>query len=71
MSLSGSGGATIQGIVDAPKAPLTLSGIRDLGISTDLIVNSITVSEPERSRTPTTASVTNTSSALSKIVMVE
>jgi Flp pilus assembly protein TadG len=71
ISIAGAGGATIRGIVYAPTAPLSLSGSGSMNISTDLIVGSLNLSGSGSITDTNYAVVTNTGTALSKIVMVE
>jgi hypothetical protein len=71
IAITGSAGATFQGIVDAPSAPLRLTGSGSLGISTDLIVSSITNTGSGTITNTNYAAVTNTNSVLNKIRMVE
>lgn len=71
LSLSGSGGAVIQGIAYAPDSPLTLSGSGSMSVSLDIIVDSLTVSGSGSITDTNYAVVTNTDSPLGKLVMVE
>ncbi len=71
LSLSGSGGATIQGIVYAPYAALTLSGSGSMTVSLDIIVDSLSESGSGSLTDTNYAVVTNTNSPLGKLVMVE
>lgn len=71
IAITGSAGATFQGIVDAPNAPLSLTGSGSFGISTDLIVRSITNTGSGTITNTNYAAVTNTGSVLSKIRIVE
>jgi len=71
ISISGSGGATILGIVYAPSSPLSLSGSGTMDISTDLIVDSLNLGGSGSVIDTNYAAVTNTNSALSQLVLVE
>jgi Flp pilus assembly protein TadG len=71
MSISGGSGSTIQGIIYAPMAALTISGSSGLTMSLDLIADSLTVSGSGTFTDSNYATVTNTSSVLGKTVMVE
>ncbi len=71
MSITGSGGSTIQGIVYAPGAPLTLTGSGSMTVSLDIIVDTLSVTGSGSITDTNYSVVTNTGSALSKLVMVE
>lgn len=71
MSITGSGGDSIKGILYAPTAPLTLTGSGSLNVSLDMIVDRMTVTGSGSITDTNYAVVTNPSSVLSKLVMVE
>jgi Flp pilus assembly protein TadG len=71
MAITGSGGDVIQGIVYAPDATLTLTGSGSLNTSTDIIVDSLTVTGSGSITNTNYAVVTNDTSPLGKLVMVE
>ena len=71
MSITGSGGDVIQGIVYAPDAPLTLTGSGSMSVSLDIIVDSLNVTGSGSVTDTNYAAVTNTNSPLGKLVMVE
>lgn len=71
VKLTGSGGAKLQGIVYAPSAPLTLTGSGSMNVSLDIIVDSLSVTGSGSITDTNYAAVTNTNTALSKLVMVE
>ncbi len=71
MSLTGSGGSTIQGILYAPGAALTLTGSGSMTVSLDIIVDSLSVTGSGSVTDTNYAVVTNPGSVLSKLVMVE
>ena len=71
MSITGSGGDKIQGILYAPGAPLTLTGSGSLNVSLDIIVDKLNVTGSGSVTDTNYSVVTNPSSVLSKLVMVE
>jgi hypothetical protein len=71
MAITGSGGDTIQGIVYAPGAQLTLTGSGNLSTSLDIIVDSLQVSGSGSITDTNYSAVTNTNSLLAKLTMVE
>jgi hypothetical protein len=71
MSITGSGGDKIQGILYAPGAPLTLTGSGSLNVSLDIIVDTIKETGSGSITDTNYSAVTNTNSVLSKLVMVE
>jgi hypothetical protein len=71
MSLTGSGGDVMQGIVYAPDAALTLTGSGSFSASLDVIVDSLSVTGSGSITDTNYAVVTNTNSPLGKLVMVE
>jgi hypothetical protein len=71
MSITGSGGDKIQGILYAPDAPLTLTGSGGLNVSLDIIVDTLSVTGSGSITDTNYAVVTNPGSVLSKLVMVE
>jgi hypothetical protein len=71
VTLTGSGGAKIQGIVYAPSSPLTLTGSGSMTVSLDIIVDSLSVTGSGSITDTNYAVVTNSNSVLGKLVMVE
>jgi Flp pilus assembly protein TadG len=71
MAITGSGGDVLQGIVDAPDAPLTLTGSGSMSVSLDIIVDTVTVTGSGSITDTNYSVVTNTNSVLSKLIMVE
>jgi hypothetical protein len=71
MSLTGSGGDIVQGILYAPAAALNLTGSGSMSVSLDTIVDSLTVTGSGSVTDTNYAVVTNTNSVLGKLVMVE
>jgi len=71
MSITGSGGDKIQGILYAPGAPLTLTGSGSLTVSLDIIVDTLKVTGSGSVTDTNYAAVTNTGSVLSKLVLAE
>jgi hypothetical protein len=71
VSITGSGGDTIQGIVYAPGAPLTLTGSGSMTVSLDIIVDSLKETGSGSITDTNYSVVTNTNSVLSKLTMVE
>jgi hypothetical protein len=71
MALTGSGGSTIQGILYAPSSKLTLTGSGSMTVSLDIIVDALSVTGSGSVTDTNYAAVTNTNTALSKLVMVE
>jgi hypothetical protein len=71
MSLTGSGGDVMQGIVYAPDAALTLTGSGSFSASLDIIVDSLTVAGSGSITDTNYAVVTNSNSPLGRLVMVE
>lgn len=71
MSITGSGGDKIQGILYAPKSPLTLTGSGSLNVSLDIIVDTIKLTGSGSIVDTNYSVVTNTNSVLSKLTMVE
>ncbi len=71
MSLTGSGGDVMQGIVYAPDAALTLTGSGSFSASLDIIVDSLTVAGSGSITDTNYAAVTNSNSPLGRLVMVE
>lgn len=71
MSITGSGGDKLQGIVYAPGAQLTLTGSGSLTVSLDLIVDSLKETGSGSITDTNYSAVTNTNSVLSKLIMVE
>jgi hypothetical protein len=70
MSVTGSGGDKITGILYAPAAPLTLTGSGSVNVTLDMIVDRMSVTG-SGSINDSNYSLTNPSSVLSKLVMVE
>ena len=71
MSITGSGGDKIQGILYAPGAPLTLTGSGSLTVSLDIIADTIKVTGSGSVTDTNYSAVTNTGSVLSKLVLAE
>jgi hypothetical protein len=71
MSITGSGGDSIKGILYAPAAPLTLTGSGSLNVSLDLIADSITETGSGSITDTNYAVVTNPNSVLSRLALVE
>lgn len=71
MSITGSGGDNITGILYAPAAQLTLTGSGSLHVSLDMIVDTLKVTGSGSVVDTNYSAVTNTNSVLSKLVMVE
>lgn len=71
VQLTGSGGDKVQGILYAPDSTLTLTGSGSMTVSLDIIVDSLKVSGSGSITDTNYATVTNTNSVLSKLVMVE
>jgi Flp pilus assembly protein TadG len=71
MSITGSGGDTIKGIVYAPAAALTLTGSGSMSVSLDMIVDSLSVTGSGSVTDTNYSVVTNADSVLSKLVLVE
>lgn len=71
MSITGSGGDNIQGIVYAPAAALTLTGSGSLSVSLDIIVDSLAITGSGSVTDTNYAVVENSNSVLSKLVLVE
>lgn len=71
MSITGSGGDKIQGILYAPGAPLTLTGSGSLTVSLDIIVDTLKVTGSGSITDTNYSVVTNTGSILNKLIMVE
>ena len=71
MAITGSGGDNIKGILYAPAAPLTLTGSGSLNVSLDLIADSITETGSGSINNTNYAVVTNPSSVLSRLALVE
>ncbi|MGB8098249.1 MAG: pilus assembly protein TadG-related protein [Terracidiphilus sp.] len=71
VQITGSSGSTIQGIVYAPAAPLTLTGSGSMTVSLDVIVDSLKETGSGTIAITNYANVTNTNSVLGKMVMVE
>jgi len=71
MSITGSGGDVMQGIVYAPDAALTLTGSGSFSASLDVVVDSLSVTGSGSITDTNYAVVTNTDSPLGKLVMVE
>ncbi len=71
MSITGSSGSTIQGIVYAPDAGLTLTGSGSMSVSLDIVVDSLDETGSGSVTITNYADVTNTDSVLGKMVMVE
>jgi len=71
MSITGSGGDVIQGIVYAPDAALTLTGSGSMSVSLDIVVDSLAVTGSGSIKDTNYAVVTNPDSPLGKLVMVE
>ncbi|MGA8087729.1 MAG: pilus assembly protein TadG-related protein [Terracidiphilus sp.] len=71
MALTGSGGDSVKGILYAPGAPVTLTGSGSMNVSLDMIVDTLKVTGSGSVNVTNYAAVTNTNTALSKLVMVE
>jgi hypothetical protein len=71
VSITGSGGDKIQGIVYASDSPLTLTGSGSLNVSLDMIVDSLTVTGSGSVVDSNYSVVTNSNSVLSRLVLVE
>lgn len=71
MSISGSSGSAIQGIIYAPTAPLTIGGTDGMTVSLDIIADTLKVSGNGTVTNTNYGTVTNSRSVLTKIVMVE
>jgi hypothetical protein len=71
MSITGSGGDVMQGIVYAPDAQLNLTGSGSFTASLDIIVDSLDVTGSGSITDTNYAVVTNTNSPLGRLVMVE
>jgi Flp pilus assembly protein TadG len=71
MAITGSSGSTIQGIIYAPDAALTLTGSGSMTVSVDIIVDSLTETGSGTVTVTNYSTITNTSSVLGKMVMVE
>ena len=71
MAITGSGGDIFQGIVDAPSAALTLTGSGSFTVSTDLIVDSLSITGSGTVTDTNYAVATNPNSVLGKLVLVE
>ncbi|MGA8727848.1 MAG: pilus assembly protein TadG-related protein [Terracidiphilus sp.] len=71
VSITGSGGDVMQGIVYASDSPLTLTGSGSFSASLDVIVDSLSVTGSGSITDTNYAVVTNTNSPLGKLVMVE
>jgi len=71
MSITGSAGDSIKGILYAPAAPLTLTGSGTLTVSLDILVDTLSVTGSGSIKDTNYAVVTNPGSVLSKLVMVE
>lgn len=71
VSITGSSGSTIQGIVYAPDSPLTLTGSGTMTVSLDVIVDSFSETGSGGIIVTNYAVLTNTNSVLGKMVMVE
>jgi hypothetical protein len=71
MALTGSGGDTVQGILYAPKAPLTLTGSGSFNVSLDMITDSLTLTGSGSVQDTNYSVVTNPNSVLSRLVLVE
>jgi hypothetical protein len=71
MAITGSGGDNIKGILYAPAAPLTLTGSGSLNVSLDMIADSITETGSGSIKNTNYSVVTNPSSVLSRLALVE
>jgi hypothetical protein len=71
MSITGSGGDSIKGIVYAPASALTLTGSGSMTVSLDMIVDSLSVTGSGSVTDTNYSVVTNPNSVLSKLVLVE
>ena len=71
MSITGSGGDKIQGILYAPAAPLTLTGSGSLNVSLDMITDSLSVTGSGSIVDTNYSVITNPSSVLSRLALVE
>jgi Flp pilus assembly protein TadG len=71
MQVTGSSNSTIQGILYAPAAALTLTGSGSTTISTDIVVDSLTITGSGSITDTNYAVVTNPSSVLGKLALVE
>ena len=71
MAVTGSGGDKIQGILYAPAAPLTLTGSGSVNVSLDMITDSLSVTGSGSITDTNYAVVTNPSSVLSRLALVE
>lgn len=71
MQITGSSAMTMQGIIYAPAAALTLTGSGSISISTDMIVDSLAVTGSPTITNTDYATVTNTGSVLGKLTLVE
>jgi hypothetical protein len=71
MSITGSGGDKIQGILYAPATPLTLTGSGSLNVSLDVIVDSLTETGSGSIVDTNYSVVTNPNSVLSRLALVE
>ncbi len=71
MSLTGSGGDVMQGIVYAPDAALNLTGSGSFSASMDIIVDSLNITGSGSITDTNYAVVTNSDSPLGRLVMVE
>lgn len=71
MQISGNGSASIQGIIYAPDAPVTLTGNGNLNVSLDIIADSLNIAGNGSITMSNYAAVDNTNSVLGKLAMVE
>ena len=71
MSITGSGGDKNQGILYAPAAPLTLTGSGSLNVSLDMITDSLSVTGSGSIVDTNYSVITNPSSVLSRLALVE
>jgi hypothetical protein len=71
VALTGSGGATVQGILYAPGSALTLTGSGSLTVSLDIIVDSLSVTGSGSITDTNYAVAVNPNSVLGKLVLVE
>jgi Flp pilus assembly protein TadG len=71
MSVTGSGGDKIKGILYAPAAALNLTGSGSVNVSLDIIVDSLSETGSGSISDTNYSVVTNTNSVLSKLALVE
>jgi hypothetical protein len=71
VSITGSGGDKIQGILYAPSAPATLTGSGSLNVSLDMIADSLSVTGSGSIVDTNYSVVTNPNSVLSRLALVE